>query len=295
MSTEVKRPNGALVHPEKFNKFFKLLDAKKINEADEFIECLEVDNNIESMWKPYCSGILFFKKEEFDEGNDFFQECKNAFDSLENKDSSAYRLLSMALKKLGWYQRHMKNFSEAYKIHEEEFNILLNHGSYKELHDATISLDVDSYYLKDLENSELWLRKSLEFGEKIVDDLTRVRSLAMSTNNLSGTLCGLKKFKEAFEFVEKSLELWKEFETINSANKEFRVAWALFAKADIYEQWAVSCNDESDSNSDKAKLLGLALESFESGLEIGINSDMPEKGQQFFNDRIKKNKALIES
>ncbi len=295
MTAETKRPNGTLDHPEKFNKFFKLLEDKKNNEADEFLTSLESENAFESMWINYCRGLLFFSNESFDEGNDHFLECQTVFENIEEATNNETRLFSMALKKMGWYQRNLQNYGDAYKIHEEEFHLLEECGSSQELHDATISLDVDAYYLKDLEKSEFWLKKSLEYGESITDEIMRLKSLGMSTNNLSGTLSGLKKFKEAFEVIEKSLVLWKEFEEKSPKTQEYRVAWALFARADIYEQWALSTPEEAHAEHDKEKLLRLALESFKTGLDIGKSTEMPDKGQQFFNERIQKNKSLLDA
>ncbi|MGE0633280.1 MAG: HD domain-containing protein [Pseudobdellovibrionaceae bacterium] len=272
-----EKPKG-FVQPlvSELQKSYKALEKKNLEEAKLYLAKASPQNFEERMWAGYLKGLVYFFEKQNEHG---YKECEQVYKEILKSDDklspSAFRLLAACLKKMGWYHRLQKSPEKAYAMHSIQAQYLEKYGSFVELHDVQISLDVDAYQMADYRLSEAHLRKSLECAERIESYDLQTKSLAVSCNNLAGTLVILKKFEEAESYVLKSLEFWQTYEKEHSPEvaPEFRVVWALFAIGDIYESWAKHIKEQSYDFSHKATK---TREYYQRALDLGKKQNLPE-------------------
>jgi tetratricopeptide (TPR) repeat protein len=153
--------------------------------------------------------------------------------------------LSLSLKKIGWICRQNQEYEKAYYYHQVRFEYLKLQTSHLDLHDACISLDIDSFYLKDLRLCKLWLNTSLQHAKLINNPIDQTKALAMSYNNLSGTYSEMGLFKESLEFIDQSLDHWMKYEAY-CGTEENRVVWAYFAVAEVFYKWQTLLQSQNE-------------------------------------------------
>lgn len=239
MDVEIDRPNGQLAPPSReLSQIRSAIDDGRFEEALEAVEGFEASTISHDAWAGYLKGLSYFGLEQFETGyNAFEAPYKNATGAIREGEASArLRIAAKCLNKMGWFHRRHQNFERAYALHSIQFRYLDRHGSFQEMHDATISLDVDAYFLKNANLSEMWLQKSLPIAESISDPVARSRALGLSWNNLAGTFCQLREFEQAEEAIEASLEHWSNFED-EAQTEENRTVWANVGVGDVYQRW----------------------------------------------------------
>ncbi len=179
---------------------------------------------------------------------------------------------SLSLKKIGWICRQNQEFEKAYYYHEIRYEYVKKYGSKQELHDACISLDMDSFYLKDLRLCQLWLHKSLEIAKLINNPIDQTKALGISYNNLSGTYSEMKLYKEALESIDLSLDHWIKYESY-CGTEENRIVWAYYAVAEIFFKWSETLQSHGEhSHWQKQE----ALKNYSKSLQIAQSRNMPD-------------------
>lgn len=169
------------------------------------------------------------------------------FASSEQDLAALISYLGLSLKKIGWICRQNQEYEKAYFYHQVRFEYLQLQTSYLELHDACISLDMDSFYLKDLRLCKLWLNTSLKYAKLINNPIDQTKALATSYNNLSGTYSEMGLFKESLEFIDLSLDHWIKYEAY-CGTEENRVVWAYFAVAEIFNKWQAQLQSRNEKS-----------------------------------------------
>ncbi len=237
----------------------------------------------DTLWKNYVEALILFKQDKFDDGyNALLSLYERVRDSKADFSIDVFRILGAALKKMGWYWRRKKEFEKAYAFHAIQFNYLNEYGSPVELHDTCISLDVDSFSLKDLRQSEFWLRRGLEAAQQIEDGRSRARAMGMSCNNLAGTLYSLNRFDEAVNTINLSMKHWEEYE-VHAGTQEFRVLWAHYGVGDVYENWARFLKENGRDFSQQKQR---SIESYQQSLELAQQRELPEKESKVIAERL---------
>lgn len=239
MDVEIDRPNGHLDPPSReLSQVRTAIDEDRFEEALAAIEEFEPSTLSQHAWTDYLKGLSYVGLEHFESGYNAFEgPYMNTTGAVRNGEASArFRIAAKCLNKMGWFHRRHQNFERAYALHSIQFQYLDHHGSFQEMHDATISLDVDAYFLKNANLSEMWLQRSLPIAESISDPVARSRALGLSWNNLAGTFCQLRNFERAEEAIEASLEHWADFED-EAGTEEFRTVWANVGVGDVYQRW----------------------------------------------------------
>lgn len=238
-SSDVDRPAGELEAPSQ-----ELADIEAAIEEGEFeaaldaIEERNAKSSLHADWGRYLKGRAFYGLEYFEAGYNAFEVPYERTTEIlpERELGPRKRLAAKCLKKMGWLHRRNEKFQRGYALHAIQYRYVLHHGSYQEIHDAAISLDVDAYFLKNAYLSKMWLETSIDAGESIADPAVRHRCLGMSWNNLAGTLCQLEQFDAAEGAIESSLEHWSAFEE-EAESDEHRTVWARYGVGDVYHRW----------------------------------------------------------
>ncbi len=234
-----------------FREFHEKHEQLSLAEIKATFSQLKITTPLETHWHKYFSGLIKITE---DKDIDALNELQKVYDSIKHRftdiEREQYRLAGLALKKIGWIYRKNKEYEKAYYYHNVRYQYMTHYGSSLELHDAAISLDVDSYYLKDLKLSEFWLLISKQCASNIQNPIDRARSLAISDNNLASSYCLQKKFKEATEHIFQSLDTWIGYESLTGPH-ENKVVWAYYGVADIYEAWAQHKKETQQNYSDE--------------------------------------------
>lgn len=211
---------------------------QEFESALESIEDLDPEEGIEEDWVAYFRGLGLLGSRRLDEAFEAFQERYSRIVSSASAELTAdrFRIAAKCLKKMGWYHRRGKGFERAYTCHSMEYDLLAEHGSNLEVHDAALSLDVVAYNLRAPQVSKMWLERSVEAAEGIDNESFRAKALGLSWNNLAGTLCDVEEFEEATEAAETSLEHWETYEELSEGSQN-RTVWARHIIGDAYKRW----------------------------------------------------------
>jgi len=256
-----------------FREFLDMADSLSLPELKASFQKLKANNTSEVHWMNYFQGLMKIKENQ---DINALLELQKVYESVKHRfidiEIEQYRLAGLALKKIGWIYRNNKDFEKAYYYHNARYQYMKQYGSALEIHDSAISLDVDSYHLKDLKLSELWLQISREAAEEIKNPIDRARSLGISDNNLSGTYSSQKRFEEAVSYIFKSLDHWIEYESLTGPH-EFKVVWAYYGVGYIFETWAQHLK-ELRQNFQNPK--DEAEKAYSKALELGEKRQMPE-------------------
>ena len=259
------RPHGLLApsHPDLI-KVKDLVGKGDYESALSQLEKADLSKKLDKHWGSHLKGVALLGQKQLEQG--FNELNKVHLEVKENSDSKMedFRLAGLSLKKIGWYYRKLKEYTKAFAHHNIRYQYMLDHGSFLELHDSLISLDVDSYYLKNMDLSEKFLKESIECANQINEDLDRFRSLGISYNNLGGTLYALKKFEEAVDAIELALDWWRKYEDLTGTN-ENKVVWAHWGVGDVFENWMKYLKD---SGKDFSEQKDRALSSYNESLRI---------------------------
>ncbi|MBT3981809.1 MAG: tetratricopeptide repeat protein [Bacteriovoracaceae bacterium] len=228
------RPTGILAPPEKYKDIIFLINNGGSAKARQFLNTTEIDGPYEAAWVNYFHGLLAMADKDFPKALEIIE---TGHSRIYHKSSDKFqRLKGRFLKKLGWLQRWNKNYQGATFLHQKEYQVFKKYGSALELHDALISLDVDAYFLKRWDLSEKWLNEALKVASDIDDKDNKLKSLAITHNNLSGTLSSLKKFEQAIQNAILAHKYWTEFQ-VTKGQDQSREVWATFNIGDIYFAW----------------------------------------------------------
>ena len=278
-------PEGFLEpSPAALKEVLKRIEKNQFDEAISELASFKAEpNSIQTQWVSYLTGLALFGKKELEPGvqkfHSIYEYIRSSKDAL---PPEMFRLLGASLKKVGWYFRTKKEFDRAYAYHSIEFSYFEKYGSPLEIHDAAISLDVDSYSLNDMHLSEVWLRKSILAAEQIKEMKSRNHSLGMSYNNLAGTLYSLRRFEESETSIQKSLEYWKAYEA-EAGSKESKVLWAYFGVGDVYQEWATYLKGQ---RADIQKKKDLSLSAYKTSFAMAEKAGLPDQGKKAIQDRI---------
>ncbi len=266
---QTKRPDIDLYPASSdLERALKLINQQNYEEAALFLKGIFPNSEIEKEWTNYLSGLVAFGKKDFDLGVSLLDTSyKKLKAEPQNFDADFHRLVAKCLKKLGWNFRRLKEYEKAYTTHSIAFQIYDRFGSYSELHDASISLDVDSYFLGDFELEEYWLRKSIEAGKHIQDGKRKAEALGISYNNLASVLYNMKKFLLAEESIKMSFEYWAAYEGY-AGSSENKLLWANYGIGDVYHQWFnfLQNNKDMENLCNEKKLL--AINFYKKALEL---------------------------
>ena len=281
MEFDVDRPAGRLDPPSSdLTDIRDAVDERHFQEALNAVEEYGPPSSYHADWAHYLKGRAFFGLEYFEAGyNAFEQPYVRTSDVLtEEQSAQRFRLAAMALKKMGWLQRRNEEFERAYALHAIEFRYLRQYGSFQEMHDATISLDVDSYFLKNPNLSRMWLESGVEVAEHIEQPATRYKALGMSWNNLAGTYCELQRFEDADEAIHSSLEQWTEYEELTGAD-EYRRVWAHYGIGDVYQRWGDFLAEMEDEEAAREKF-DEAKHALTGAVQLAEKQSMPTGDRQ---------------
>ena len=251
--------------------------AGEYEDAIEQIEGLEAETPLEEDWLGYLTGMSRLARGDLDEAYEIFETVHDSVVSAPEArtEEDRFRIAARCLKKMGWYHRQEGDYERAYAYHSMEHQLAERFGSYDELQDAALSLDVDSYYLEMPQMSRRWLEESIEAAEQIERETYRVKSLGMCWNNLTGTLCELEAFEAAADAAETSLSYWSEYEELEGT-EENRVVWANHILADAYKRWGDHLVEDEGAEEGRPKL-HRAKEAAETALELAEEREMSEE------------------
>lgn len=221
-----------------------LLEADRLTQIRDFpaVQTLllhyEARDSLAKLWQRWLLGQALMERGGVEQGFALLEaNYQDLRDHAEGWSPDAFRVAARSLKKLGWYYRQKGEFERAYTIHHLQYLFLCQYGSAEDRHDALISLDFDSFELKQSFASEHWLREALAVAAAIPDELSRTKALATSWNNLSDTLRLQKRWIEAVQAGLESQTHWRTWDQSN-ASKERREIWALLQTADVYKNWS---------------------------------------------------------
>lgn len=291
--SDAERPSGRLEPPASdLSTIEETVDDRRFKEAIDAIETYGAPSSYHDDWAQFLKGRAFF-------GLEYFEAGYNAFDSAyqrtkkviaEDEEVRRFRLGAMALKKMGWLHRRNEEFERAYALHAIQYRYAVRYGSYKEIHDATLSLDVDAYFLKNPTLSRMWLERGVEAAESIEADSRRFKALGMTWNNLAGTLCELGQFEKSEAAIEASLDAWSRYEQEEGAQEHRRV-WAQYGVSDVYQRWgqylAEVDDEEAESKFKKAR------SALTQAMELAEEQDMPTGERQPLQSKLHRIRAEL--
>ena len=268
-----------------FRDFHETFEQLSLAEIKASFSQLKMGTPLDTHWHKYFSGLIKIKEEK---DIDALNELQKVYDSVKHRftdiEREQYRLVGLALKKIGWIYRKNKEYEKAYYYHNIRYQYMTHYGSALELHDAAISLDVDAYYLKDLKLSEFWLLISKQCASNIQNPIDRTKSVAISDNNLASTYCLQKKFKEAIEYIFQSLDTWIDYESLTGPH-ENKVIWAYYGVADIYEAWAQHKKETQQNYSDEQNE---SKRYFQKSLDLALQRQILETDIMSIQNRLHK-------
>ncbi len=275
------------VHPQnsQFREFLDLAETLSLTELKQSFTKLKANTPSEIHWLNYFQGLLKIKEEQ---DVNALVELQKVYDSVKHRfiemDRDLYRLAGLALKKIGWIYRKNKDFEKAYFYHSARYHYMVQYGSSLEIHDAAISVDVDSYYLKDLKLSEFWLLISRDAALNVQNPIERARCLGITDNNLASTYSAQKRFKESTDSIFKSLDSWIEYESLTGPH-ENKVVWSYYAVGDIFESWALHRKEVNQSYQDEKSE---SAKAFKKAFEIAQQRKMSDSDIISIQDRLNK-------
>lgn len=273
-SSDVDRPAGLLDPPSQtLSDIETSVASGEFEAALDAIEDHDPKSSLHADWAQYLKGRSFFGLEYFEAGYNAFEvPYERTTEILPDREvAPRMRLAAKCLNKMGWLHRRNEKFQRGYALHCVQYRYAIHHGSFEEIHDAAISLDVDAYFLKNAYLSKMWLQTSIEAGESIADPATRHRLLGMSWNNLAGTHCQLEEFEAAEEAIESSLEHWSHYEA-EEGNDQHRTVWAHYGVGDVYHRWGQHLRGRDDEGAEDK--LEAAREVLDEALEIADEQGM---------------------
>jgi len=238
-NSDIERPAGRIEPPSRaLSDIDTSVETGAYDEALDAVEKLDPKSSLHADWAQYLKGRSLFELEHFEAGYNAFEiPYERTTEILPRREMGPrMRLAARCLNKMGWLHRRNEQFQRGYALHNIQYRYVLQHGSFEEIHEAAISLDVDAYFLKNAYLSKMWLERSVRAGKSIADPVTRHRCLGMSWNNLAGTLCQLEQFDAAEDAIDSSLEHWSAFED-EVETDEHRTVWARYGVGDVYHRW----------------------------------------------------------
>lgn len=251
-------------------------------EFDTLKASMKYENTEEKLWGHYLNGLKLIDQKKLPKAKALYQNIYHKTILQAELSQSDMRVLGLILKKLGWLYRQDKEYEKAYLYHQYRLSLTMSYGSYAEIHDAYLSLDVDSYFLKNNHMSEFFLYESLKYAKQIENEKEKYRAMGMSFNNLSGTLYSLKKYNLAEEKIIQALIHWRKYEKF-AGEKENKLIWAYFGVADIYEKWALTLKK---SNESPIAYKRLSIEALEKAMKIGKQRKLSEKDFKVLKDAL---------
>lgn len=272
-------------HNQQCREFADLVETLALPELKQSFAKLKANTPNEIQWLNYFSGLIKIKE---DQDVNALVELQKVYESIKHRfvdmDRDHYRLAGLALKKIGWIYRKNKDFEKAYFYHNARYHYMSQYGSSLEIHDAAVSMDIDSYYLKDLKLSEFWLLISREAALNVQNPIDRARSLGITDNNLAGTYSSQKRFKEATDYIFKSLDSWIDYESLTGPH-ENKVVWGYYSVGDIFESWALHRKEINQSFSDEKSE---SEKAFKKSLEIALQRKILDTDIISIQDRLNK-------
>ena len=230
-----------------------LINRGDLDQAASKLMAFKPSNDLDTGWVSYLSGIIAFGRQDYSGGMTLLQTPYTSLKGEPSRyDSNYHRLVAKCLKKVGWNFRRLKEYEKAYTNHSVVYQIYERYGAFAELHDAAISLDVDSFFLGDMELDEYWLGKSIEAGDRIPEGKRKSAALGTSYNNLAGTLYGLVRFENSEQSIKRSFDYWSSYEEV-AGTSENKLVWAYFGIGDVYQTWAQHLRDKRDVSACEAK------------------------------------------
>lgn len=281
------RPKGPASAPTKSLRQAQVLIQKGEREdASDLLESLTPSSLLEESWIDYLKGVLFQK-----DSNDaaaittFSHPYTLVKENPGTKpDPSLFRLVGLCLKKLAGFYKKAGDRDKAYFYHQLAYEYFLKWGSAEEVHDATLSLDGDSYAAGDFVLDEVWIRRGIEVTKEIDGEADRRRALGMSWTNLAGTLTRVNRFGEAVGAIEKSLGYWEKYEKA-AGPAENQLVSAYFGVGNIYIEWAKALKAQNDGH--YREKLQKAQSAFSKSLEIAEERSLPQQQILPIQDKLK--------
>lgn len=264
------------------------LAQNEIQSAIVKLNSFQPKTSFEQAWKDYLLGLAFFESKQWKQGNESLLNCYEPIRSSAQNNKEIFRVAGLCLKKLGWYQRKLKNYQQALAYHQIRYRYVSSFGSPWEIHDALISMDVDAYFLKDMHLSFELLKQSIETSQKISDPSYRSQALGTAYNNLAGTLYTLERFEASVDAIKMALRYWQQFEGITN-QKQFKLVWAHYGVGDVYENWAKFLKKKGKNygyQKDEAK------KAYSLGLQLGEGRALDAVNQDLIRRRIQKVESL---
>jgi tetratricopeptide (TPR) repeat protein len=235
------RPRGRLEPPTPSLR--EALDAIGRGETDRAEQALEGASE-HMLWMYYLRGRVAHVREQYDSAIQSLLELKKMVaDAARAPNADELRLAAMALKQLGSIARQRDEFVRAIGYHATEYGYLLHAGSFLDLHDAAISLDVDHFFAGDAPGSLCWGERSLEFARQIPDEQTRHRCEGMSLNNLAMWHADIGDPEVGIDLAKQSLACWTAYEGL-AGTDENRVVWAEYGVGYAFAKLAESTDPD---------------------------------------------------
>lgn len=276
----------SLSAPEVLRPAELLMAEKKYQEAARWLDRFRPEGVREEIWQRYFLGQAQMELGSRELGLKTLERNYALLQKMagdEALSSEEKRIAARSLKRIGQYYRQLKQYEKAYTYHQLQYLYLKRWGSAAELHDALLSLDVDSYELSNTFASEHWLLESLEVARYISDPLLRSRAQAMSTNNLADTLRMQRRWPEAIALIQQSREHWRNYESLQKG-AEHRELWAILQTAEIYKDWAADLKAEPEEARAKGEL---AREQAEEALSLAANLKLDAAEQADLSARVR--------
>jgi len=290
------RPEGRL-HPAEGEPggIHELLVDQDYGEALERLEEFEPEEGADRDWAGYLRGLGLLGVRELDDAYESFRSTAERITATARAELEAdrYRIAAKCLKKMGWYHRRGDGHARAYAYHSMEYELVGEHGSAMEEHDAALSLDVVAYQLRMPQISRGWIERSIDAAAEIDGEAERHKALGISWNNLAGTLCDLGEFERAAEAGNESLDQWRAYEQLEG-REENRIVWANHIFGDVYKRWGDHLLGEGDDGEARKKL-EVARTALEEAVEEAEEREMSEADREDIRGKLEATEESLES
>ena len=106
----------------------KLIDTGRFNEAiNKMTEKPNTKLN-QQLWQNYYLGVAHFKNKNLAEGIKSFEACYRKAKSRPDANQEDLRVVSLCLKKIGWFHRKKKDYAKAFAFHSVRYHYAKEDG-----------------------------------------------------------------------------------------------------------------------------------------------------------------------
>jgi hypothetical protein len=299
-SNGYQRIRHPLQPPESLRRLADIAENGDVVSARGEIAAFQPAGWEQQQWTSYLRGLVCFADSQFDSGAVLLWQPVNCAENwlqvqkqhpgaliAPDSDSVRVRIAIRCLKMLGWNERRKGYFEIAWEYHSRAYEFA-QFGTWDEIHDACVSLDIDCGLMGYTLESERWCREGTEKARWMLATKRRWpngwpdRALGISFNNLSGNLQKQRRYDESVAAADSALFHWQQYEAVKGT-AERRVIWAYFTLGDAHESHARALDRSTPRFAIERDA---AIRSYRLGLDLGTAQGAAAAGLKEFTDRL---------